>query len=294
MNVIVTGASGLLGRAVVTEFKRNSWKVLGLARTRVRDDLVQIDLTDIDAVSGIVREFKPHAIIHCAAEKSPDKIQMDPDSYYPLNVTVPGELAKLAAEVKAVYVFISTDYVFGGDNPPYAEDRSPDPLNIYGIFKVEAERIITEINPGSCILRIPVIYGGEENVEESAISSLINAIRSNGVKEVSNYEIRFPSHTTDIASIIYQLVQRKLHGPLLEHIIYHWCGAEALTKYQMAKMIAENFGQRHDNIIPFNFASPGVPRPKNAHLSCERLENLGIRRHTRFEEGIQEFRKFFQ
>ncbi|KAF8785638.1 Methionine adenosyltransferase 2 subunit beta like protein [Argiope bruennichi] len=271
MNVIVTGASGLLGRAVVTEFKRNSWKVLGLARTRVRDDLVQIDLTDIDAVSGIVREFKPHAIIHCAAEKSPDKIQMDPDSYYPLNVTVPGELAKLAAEVKAVYVFISTDYVL-----------------------VELNELLLEINPGSCILRIPVIYGGEENVEESAISSLINAIRSNGVKEVSNYEIRFPSHTTDIASIIYQLVQRKLHGPLLEHIIYHWCGAEALTKYQMAKMIAENFGQRHDNIIPFNFASPGVPRPKNAHLSCERLENLGIRRHTRFEEGIQEFRKFFQ
>ncbi|XP_055927269.1 methionine adenosyltransferase 2 subunit beta-like [Argiope bruennichi] len=293
MNVIVTGASGLLGRAVVTEFTRNSWKVLGLALTRARNDLMQIDLTNIHAISAIVREFKPHAIIHCAAEKSPDKTQMDPDSYYPLNVTVPGDLAKLAAEVKAVYVFISTDYVFSGDNPPYAEDRSPDPLNICGIFKVEAERIITEINPDSCILRIPMIYGGEETVEESSISSLINSIRSNGSMEVSNYEIIFPSHTTDIAFIIYQLVLRKLHGTSLEHIIYHWSGAEVFTKYQMSRMIAENFGLHH-NMIPYNLPSCGVPRPRNVHLSCERLQNLGIRRHTRFEEGIQEFRKFFQ
>ncbi|GBM30062.1 Methionine adenosyltransferase 2 subunit beta [Araneus ventricosus] len=147
MNVIVTGASGLLGRAVVAEFKRNSWKVLGLAHTRVRDDLVQIDLTDNNAVSSIVREFKPHAIVHCAAERSPDRIQCNPKRYNALNVVVPEELAKLADEVKAVFVFISTDYVFCGENPPYGEGDMIEPVNAYGMSKAKAENAVIRANP---------------------------------------------------------------------------------------------------------------------------------------------------
>lgn len=58
MKVLVTGASGLLGRAVVTEFQKHSWDVLGLALTRARGDLVKIDLTNTDAVRNIVRQFK--------------------------------------------------------------------------------------------------------------------------------------------------------------------------------------------------------------------------------------------
>ncbi|CAL1261428.1 unnamed protein product [Larinioides sclopetarius] len=294
MNVIVTGASGLLGRAVVAEFKRNSWKVLGLARTRVRDDLVQIELADINAVSRIVREFKPHAIVHCAAERSPDKIQENPSRYEKLNVAVPRELAKLADEVKAVFVFISTDYVFSGENPPYREDDMVDPLNAYGVSKVKAEQAVIMNNSDSCILRIPVLYGGEESIEESAVSVLINSIKMNVQVQVSNLEIRFPSHTKDVAGIIYELVQRKLQDKSLKSNIYQWCGSEPFTKYEMACIIAETFGQDHDHLVPVNVASPGTPRPMNCQMSCERLENLGIRRNTRFVDGIEDFRKFFE
>ncbi|GBM30066.1 Methionine adenosyltransferase 2 subunit beta [Araneus ventricosus] len=146
----------------------------------------------------------------------------------------------------------------------------------------------------SCILRIPVIYGGEESIGESAISVLIYAIQVESQTSVSNFEIRFPSHTRDIAGIIYELVQRKLQDQSLKSNIYHWCGSEPFTKYEMARIIAETFGQSHEHIIPFNLPSPGTPRPTNCQMICERLENLGIRRHTRFVEGIEDFRKFFE
>ncbi|GIY58927.1 methionine adenosyltransferase 2 subunit beta [Caerostris extrusa] len=292
MNVLITGASGLLGRAVGAEFKKHSWKVLGLAYSRIKDDLVKVDLNDFEAVSKIIYQFKPHVIIHCAAERSVDKVTEDYENSKKLNVDVSKHLAKLAGDIKAIFVFISTDYVFSGESPPYKEDDQPSPLNLYGDTKLEAEKRIAEINPDSMILRIPVLYGDEEYIGESAISSLIKLLLKKVPTKVSNYEIRYPSNTVDIASIIFQLVMKKLQDHSLKGI-FHWCGMESFTKYEMIKVIAEVHGISYDHLSPDNNPSPGSKRPKNSQLSCKRLQDIGLGMHTSFTDGVKCFGKFF-
>ncbi|GFR13950.1 methionine adenosyltransferase 2 subunit beta, partial [Trichonephila clavata] len=210
MNVLVTGASGLLGRAVSAEFNQNSWKVLGIALTRATDDLVKLDLTDTEAVRNVITDYKPHVIIHCAAERSPDKVERDYIAAKKLNVSVSRNLAQFAYEIKAVFVYISTDYVFNGETPPYSEDAVPSPINAYGATKLEGEKNVLEVNPDSCILRVPVLYGIEEYIGESAISSLITLLLQKEPVRVSNFERRYPSHTSDVAAIVFQLVEKKL------------------------------------------------------------------------------------
>lgn len=76
--------------------------------------------------------------------------------------------------------------------------------------------------------------------------------------------------------------------------IFHCCGLEPLTKYEMTKIIAEIFDVPHSHISPDNEPSSGTPRPKNTQLSCEKLKALGIEQYTPFREGIlRSFKIFF-
>ncbi|XP_035220405.1 methionine adenosyltransferase 2 subunit beta-like, partial [Stegodyphus dumicola] len=97
--VLITGASGLLGRAIVNEFLNNSWEVLGLAFSRARDKLIKVDLNNLDEVKEIIQKFKPTVIIHCAAQRSVEKVEKDYEESKRLNVACSKNLADLASNV---------------------------------------------------------------------------------------------------------------------------------------------------------------------------------------------------
>lgn len=291
--VIITGASGLLGRALVAEFSKESWDVLGLAFSRAKGDLRKVDLNDKEEVKKIFTEFEPAVIVHSAAQRSPDKVEKEFEASHKLNVQCSRTLAELAAEVNAAFIFISTDYVFDGTNPPYKETDEPNPLNQYGKTKAEAEKSVTEVNPDSCILRIPVLYGDEEYLGESAISSLLNYLLNPSVPaKISDYEVRFPSHTEDIAAVCSLLADKKLQDSTVNGV-HHWCGSEPFTKYTMTKVMAEVFALPMKHLSPDSEPSSGAPRPKNTQLCRGRLGSLGIGLHTPFRAGVRKsFSKF--
>lgn len=291
--VLITGASGLLGRALLLEFANKSWEVCGLAFSRAKDSLIKVDLNNIEKVMKVIEDFKPDIIVHSAAERSPDRVEKEREASQRLNVTCSKNLAEIAAIMNIAFIYISTDYVFDGSNPPYAETDEPNPLNQYGFLKLEGEKAVIQSNPDACILRIPVLYGDEEYIGESAISCLIKNLQLQSHVKISNFEIRFPSHVDDIAAVCHQLAERKLKDPTINSI-FHWCGSEPLTKYEMTKIMAEVFCIPHSHISPDNEPSSGAPRPKNTQLSCERLIALDIGKHTPFREGIlRSFKNFF-
>ncbi|RXM96439.1 Methionine adenosyltransferase 2 subunit beta [Acipenser ruthenus] len=136
--VLVTGATGLLGRAVYKEFQDNDWYTVGCGYSRARPRFEKCNLLDADAVRAMIQEFQPHVIVHCAAERRPDVVESQTDAAIQLNVSAAGNLAKEAGVSFVIY--ISTDYVFDGRNPPYDVNDTPNPLNLYGKTKLEGER----------------------------------------------------------------------------------------------------------------------------------------------------------
>lgn len=294
-SVLITGASGLLGRSLVRAFDAaSSWTVVGLAHSRVSGQLVKADLTDVQDTARIVQKYKPNVIVHSAAQRFPDKVESDYAASYELNVTASKNLAALADAEGAAFIFISTDYVFDGRSPPYQEGDEPNPLNKYGKTKAEAEKAVLAAKPDAIILRIPVLYGGEEYDAESAVSVLLQLFKDPTKKaRVSDYEIRYPSHTQDIASIVVQLSERRLLDSGVAGV-FHWCGLEPLTKFQMVLTMAEVLNLGHDHLSPDRDPSQGAPRPHDCRLECGRLRDLGIGQHTRFSEGVKSFARFLQ
>uniref|UniRef100_A0A8C5PZ58 Methionine adenosyltransferase 2 subunit beta n=1 Tax=Leptobrachium leishanense TaxID=445787 RepID=A0A8C5PZ58_9ANUR len=286
---LITGATGLLGRAVFKEFKDNNWHVVGCGYSRARPRFERVDLLDAAAVKALVQDFKPHVIVHCAAERRPDIVENQPETATMLNVGASANLAKEAAEIGAFLLYISSDYVFDGRNPPYREDAAPNPLNHYGKTKLEGERAVLRNNEGAAVLRVPVLYGEVEKVEESAVTIMFDKVQfSNKSANMDHLQQRFPTYVKDVAVVCHQLTEKKLQDPSIKGI-YHWSGNEQMTKYEIACAMADAFNLPSSHLRPITDEPVGAtPRPQNPQLSCARLEQLGIGQRTPFRVGIRE------
>ncbi|XP_066472955.1 methionine adenosyltransferase 2 subunit beta [Tiliqua scincoides] len=287
--VLITGATGLLGRAMYKEFKANSWHAVGCGYSRARPIFEQVNLLDAAAVHNLIQDFQPHVIVHCAAERRPDVVDSEPETASQLNVAVSGNIAKEAAGIGAFVIYISTDYVFDGTKPPYKETDAPNPLNLYGKTKLEGEKAVLANNAGAAVLRIPILYGDVERLEESAVTVMFDKVQFNNKSaNMDHWQQRFPTYVKDVASVCRQLAEKRMVDPSIKGT-FHWSGNEQMTKFEMACAMADVFNLPSSHLRPIT-DSPvvGALRPRNAQLDCSKLRRLGIGQQTPFRVGIKE------
>ncbi|KAM3556148.1 hypothetical protein ARSEF4850_005670 [Beauveria asiatica] len=207
--VVITGATGLLGRQVSRVFRRKGWNVKGTGFSRADGvDVLKVDLGNPSEMEKLLEETKqvkistptpctqhglrieqssPEVIVHYqltqdrgAAERFPDKVEKDPEGARKLNVSATSSLAQAAAASGAFLIYISTDYVFAGmpGEAPYEADSETKPPNLYGQTKLEGEKAVLAVHGGKAgsavVLRVPVLYGSAETPAESAVNVLLD------------------------------------------------------------------------------------------------------------------------
>lgn len=278
---IVTGASGLLGREVLKCFALGKWEVLGLAYSRARNNLQKVDLCDPAQVEEVLAQFHPDVVIHCAAERRPDVVANQKDKAVALNVSATQILANECSKRSVYLLYISTDYVFDGKNPPYVPSAPTNPINAYGLTKRDGESVILEHAEFS-VLRIPILYGPLESLGESAVTSLFSLVlEPTKPAKVSDYEQRYPTHVANCAQVCLGLAEKKLAG------IWHYSGKEPFTKYKMALAMAEVFGLSGNHLTGVTEPSPGAVRPYDCHLDSSAIEKIVPVTYIPFKEGIK-------
>ena len=284
----ITGASGLLGRAVQEVFAQvPAWQVSGLAFSRVRPGLERLDLCDARAVKDFLDASHPDVIIHCAAERRPDRSEGNPDDTMRLNVEVTARLAKWAAANGSWLVFLSTDYVFDGVTPPYLPAAPTNPLNLYGRSKRDGELAVWAATSDAAVLRVSILYGKVERLDESGVTAIAAQIREAQGQSLmlEDWATRCPTFVEDVAVVLRQMVARRLAEPSFRGT-FHWCGDEPLTKFAMGGIIAKALGANPDTLVADPHPPIGAPRPRDCRLDCTDLERLDIGRRTPFAAAI--------
>ncbi|MFQ3670481.1 MAG: sugar nucleotide-binding protein, partial [Verrucomicrobiia bacterium] len=133
MKVVVLGAGGLWGRALVTAAERAGHSVMALGREA-------LDVTDGERVASCLRELGPDWVFNAAAWARMERCREDPDGGYRVNVEAPVRLGRLAGELGFWLCHASSDYVFAGEQRvPYSEEDREEPLSVYGRQKLEAD-----------------------------------------------------------------------------------------------------------------------------------------------------------
>ncbi len=288
--VLITGASGLLGRTVAKAFSESgNFNVIGTACSRAGNGFARLDLRDRAAIDAALSGFSPDIVVHCAAERRPDVGARDPAAMRQLNVDATGWLAAATARIGGWMLLVSTDYVFDGSNPPYAEDAPTNPINDYGRSKRDAELAMWAETKNAAVIRVPILYGPTTDLEESAVTAGVARALLDGKtarRECDDWAVRHPTCTTDVGAAILGLVERHVSAGDVNGT-YHFASPERMTKYTMALVLAEFFGRDPSILVPLAEPAPGAaPRPMDSTLACARIEALGIRASTSFHDGI--------
>mmetsp|Transcript_28797 Transcript_28797/g.51510 ORF Transcript_28797/g.51510 Transcript_28797/m.51510 type:complete len:300 (-) Transcript_28797:81-980(-) len=279
MKVLITGATGQTGRASV-RLLRQKHEVRGTCFSRQQPGLVRLDLRDAEAVKLIFEDFQPDAVIHCAAERRPDVCEKDQEGTLKLNATATGQLAELCEKHDCMLVYLSTDYVFDGTNPPYKPKDATNPLQFYGQSKLQGEAAVLSGCPSrAAVLRVPVLYAKDpEGLEESAITVLAsNVMRKDTAAKLDDWGKRYPTLVDDVAQCMSKMIEYEaVRKGSLTGIWHCGCTAEVFTKFAVAKLMGEVLGLPTSHLSGDPNPPAGAPRPHDTKLDCSDLERLGL------------------
>jgi len=157
--LFITGASGLLGNKIV-EVTKHNYEVIPTHNTKsLHSNSLKLEITNLNEALSIFNKLEPNIVIHTASETNVDKCETEKEHSWKTNVEGTRNIAEACRKVDAKLVFISTDYVFDGEKGLYNEEDKPNPVNYYGLTKLEGEKQVIEHCKNYAILRTSVLYG---------------------------------------------------------------------------------------------------------------------------------------
>jgi dTDP-4-dehydrorhamnose reductase len=235
MKVFIVGASGLVGSHCMRVFENANWDVIGTHLSFATDKTVYFDPLSNSSNNFNLKAYKPDVIIHCAALTNVDYCELNRDESKSATLTSTQRLAEYCQANNTKLIYISTDYVFDGINGPYREDAEPNPLNIYGKHKLEAEQIVEKLD-NSLIARITNVYG-EELRSKNFIARLVLLLQSNDAKEIQLTTDQFatPIYAGDVARMLYALITDDKNG------IYHLSSTDYYNRFSLAERVKSYF-----------------------------------------------------
>ena len=196
--ILVTGANGQLGM----EFRELS-KVITNAEF-IFVSRAEFPIDDQATVSTFFSKHKIDYCINCAAYTAVDKAESEIDQAFSINANAVAHLAKCCAENNAVFIHISTDYVFDGkNNEGYFETDTTGPLNVYGKSKLAGELAALEANPQSIIIRTSWVYSSFGN---NFVKTMIRLMKERESINVVNDQIGKPTYAADLAAVIVRII----------------------------------------------------------------------------------------
>ena len=292
MKILLTGASGLLGNAYAQAAIRRGHSVIALYNrteptARGIEQSVQIDAQELDKITALALEHWPDAMVNCAAISSPAAVDSDAKLAEKINVALPRHLAQLSTHLGARLLHVSTDMVFDGHAAePYRSTDMPSPTNLYGQTKLMAEREVLEHNPEDpVVLRIPILMGNSLTGQRSLHEKLLASIARGEKPQLFCDEIRQPCSAANVAEVLLELSERRdLHG------IFHWAGAETMSRFEIGQRILKHFDLPLDSVqsVRKNSDQGFANRPSNLTFNLHPIVSKLKTKPATFEEQLQE------
>ena len=300
MKFLVTGVNGQLGHDVMNELHKRGYEGIGsdIANTYngVVDDspvttmpYVSLDITNREAVEKIVDEFKPDAVIHCAAWTAVDMAEDDANVETVRKVNFGGtqNMANACKAINCKMLYLSKDYVFDGQGTePWKPDcKSFKPLNVYGQTKLEGELAVANTLDKYFIVRIAWVFGLNG---KNFIKTMINVGKTKDEVRVVNDQIGTPTYTFDLARLLIDMCETEKYG------YYHATNEGGyISWYDFCVEFYKQYGLT-TKVIPVTTEEYGLSkaaRPFNSRLDKSKLAEAGFKPLPTWQDAVSRYLK---
>ena len=274
MKVLLTGAAGQLGRALIDKMPPG---VELLASSRHGGDgLVALDLADLKACQQVVVEHRPDWVLNAGAYTAVDKAEAEPVLAHAVNGSAPRAFAEAIQTHGGRLLQLSTDFVFNGkQGSPYRVDQSRDPLGVYGASKASGEEAVEELLGASgqgVVLRTSWVMGP---VGKNFALTMLRLHREREQLGVVADQVGCPSSTLNLAMACWTVITSSREGMELPPVL-HWCDSGVASWYDVSVAVGElalDLGllEHAATVNPISSADYPTPatRPGYSLLDCQ-------------------------
>ncbi len=269
--LLVVGASGQIGGALLNEATKSEHKILGTRFKQNFDEpnFVSLDLSNAHNIKEVFDSFKPDVVYACAALANVDYCETHPDESFATNYDSVKKLVDISNLNNSRFIFLSTDYIFNGQEGPYPEEADPDPINVYGKHKLMAEEYISEHARNSLIVRTTITFGNERQGKNFFLV-LKSKLSSGQEMKVPTDQFGSPSYNKSIARALLELGPHDLQGVL------NISSDSFMSRHDFALLIAQVFELDDKLIIPVTTPelNQAAVRPMKAGLLINKAKSI--------------------
>jgi len=235
MKLLIIGASGVLGSKLYNDTIKKKWNVMGTYCSHECVGLFYLDVRDKNSMEKVFNFFKPETVVMAGGITDVDRSTLKPKLAKDVNIKGTQNLVKKVKEYGAKLVYTSTDYVFDGENGPYKEDDKTNPINTYGMTKLEAEHIVRAKLRNYLIVRTSQLYG-IDHIGRNFIVKIIRNMNSDKKIYAADDFYSTPTYAGLLSEMIIKLIEKNSRG------LYHGAGPEFINRYDYVNKIADIFG----------------------------------------------------
>ena len=284
MKIMVIGANGQLGSDLVQVLGKRSaaYQVIPLTHA-------ELEVTDPHQVQQALKDYRPQVVVNTAAYHKVDEVESYPERAFAVNAIAPLTLARLCGEQDIALLFLSTDYVFGGElhrQTPYTESDCPAPLNVYGVSKLAGEKFIQATWHRHWIVRTSGLYGlrGTSGKGGNFVELMLRlAGEGKDIRVVDDQRLS-PTYTHELAHGLVNLIEKAPYG------LYHLTCSGACSWYEFAVKIFE-LANLQPNLQPTTSAAfkTAARRPTYSVLANQAIQEAGIPPLKAWQEALADY-----
>jgi dTDP-4-dehydrorhamnose reductase len=237
LRIAITGASGLLGKALIVAASPRHQIIAAVHSTNVIArqflEVVPLDLTEPESIERFIDAAAPDLIIHSAAITDVDLCEREPELARSHNAEPTRQLAHALRRTKTRIVYLSTDYVFDGTSGPYTETDIPHPINVYGQTKLAGEEAILELGDRAAVVRSASFLGKGGPGRPTFAEHMLETMRERPPLKAAHDQSSNITPIDELASGILRLAESGAPG------IWHIAHPRILSRYEFALLLAK-------------------------------------------------------
>ena len=273
--VLITGILGQLGFDLAKELTKRGVEY-------VAPSLEELELTTEAGAKNFILDKKPDVVAHCAAYTAVDKAESEAELAITVNGLGTRWVAEAAREVGAKMIYISTDYVFGGDGKtPYEVNDEKKPVNVYGRSKLLGEDAVNAIVEKHFIVRTSWVFGINGH---NFIKTMLKLAETKKKINVVNDQIGSPTYTPDLSKLLADMMATDKYGT------YHATNEGFCSWAEFSREIFKQAGLdvEVDGIPTMEYPTP-ARRPFNSRLSKKSLDEAGFERLPTWQDALARY-----
>ncbi|MFA6017395.1 MAG: SDR family oxidoreductase [Patescibacteria group bacterium] len=274
IKIALTGADGLVGSRII-ELLKNDFEFIPLPQN-------SMDITDKGQVDNALKNLDFDIFFHLAAYTNVPGAETAKDLAFKINVEGTKNVFEVVAQKQKKFVYISTDFVFDGTNPPYNEDSSPNPQGVYAQSKYDGEKIVKD---QAMIVRIAYPYRANFELKKDFFRTFKSYLENNKPLLMITNSLMTPTFIDDIANGLKYLFNN------YKPEIYHLVGGQSISPYDAAIKVAEIFNLDKTLIEKTTYEEYVKGKAKLPQFADIKSKKNNFWKMKTFEQGLEEIKK---